>query len=269
MKGLQAERWYHIPQYRDHYQVSTHGRVRSLARVDDNGRIRPMKLLRFTVRPNGRRYFNLSMRGVARSLCASVLMAQAYGILNPRCWGYVIHRNRDNADFRLRNLAWVTLAQQRIHDGRKRSSCYYGVTRLKRSNGMYRWIAQLTTDGEHRELGYFATPEEAAYAYDREVTRLGVKRPLNGLARPKVHEPQIKSLPGEVWCPFPGAERTHVISNRGRVRTLAYRTRQGQRVRVKLRKITVDRRGCRTIMIAGRRYGIATVLMRIFSRALS
>jgi len=268
-KDQRRERWYHVEDYEGFYQVSTFGRVRSLARIDNRGRRLPMKVLRTLAKANGRRHAHLSKEGVSRSLCVSVLMAQAYAIQNPRGCSFVVHRNRDQSDFRRGNLAWVTLAELRIHDGHKVSSRYYGVHRARglRRGGTLSWIARIMIKRRAREIGYFATPQEAAYAYDCEVKRLRLSRPLNGLAKPAARLPKIASLPGEVWRRFVGAEQTHMISNRGRVRTLAYRTQRGTRVLPKLRKITVSASGHRSILIGGRRYGISASIARAFARA--
>jgi len=258
------EHWLDIPGYEGRYQISTGGQVRSLARLDGAGHRRTSRILVPAVRSSGRHYYGLCTRGKAKAHCASALMAQAYGIPNPARRGYAIHRNSDTADFRRRNLAWATLAEQRIQDGHKVSSRYLGVSRTHRGQGVFKWVAVLTLARKRHELGYFATPEEAAYAYDREVRRRRLTRPLNGVARPKTRLPRITSLPGEVWRPFPGATRTHQLSNKGRVRTLAHHTAQGQRVLPRLRRITVDQNGFRSVAIRGKRYGIATAMAQTF-----
>lgn len=266
MIARESERWMDLPGYEDLYQVSTQGRVRRLARVDELGHRWPATLRRIAIRPNGRRYVNLCKKGAVETASVSVLAARVYRIPNPRNRAFVIHRNSDNADFRRENLRWVTLPELRMHDGRKVCP-YYGVSRLARkpgSKGVLRWVAAIRIDRRRRNLGYFANPEEAAYAYDREVRRLRLRRPLNNLRKPKPYTATIEALPGEVWRPFPKQEVTHMISNKGRVRTLAYRTARGNRVLPRLRKITVDRNGCRTIVIEGRRYGLTTILTQVF-----
>lgn len=259
-----GERWYDIPGYRKRYQVSTRGRVRSLARVDDGGHHRSTKLRSTQTRVGGRRHVVLCRKGVPRSFCVSVLMARAYRIPKPNGCDFVVHRNGDYRDFRRSNLEWVTLAGLRMHDGSKTSSRYYGVSRLDRSQGMYRWLAALRVAGRRREIGLFPTETEAAYAYDQEVGRLSLNRPVNGLAKPRPHRVVIKSLPGEIWRPFPGAKRTHMISNKGRVRTVEYVARRGQRVAPKLRKVTVSATGYRSVAIGQRRYSIRTIAERVF-----
>jgi hypothetical protein len=250
------ERWYDILDYENRYQVSTQGRVRSMARIDDGGLRRSLRLLKHIVATNGRRYVSLCKRGISKYFSVSVLLARAYGIPNPRQCDYAIHLNGDHQDFTRRNLAWATLAELRMNTGHKWTTRYYGVRCDGRSRGVLRWIAAVSVNGRRHELGNFATPEAAAYEYDRTVKLWQLRRPLNDVTKPKAYEPEIESLPGEIWRPFPGSERTHMISNRGRVRTLAHRTRRGQRVLAKLRKVTVGIRGYRSLVIKGRRYGI-------------
>lgn len=258
------ERWYDIPDYRGLYQVSNRGRVGGLPRFDARGVPRAARVLRCRPRPNGRRYVILCKNGVVCGYCVSVLMARTYGIPNPRRRRYVVHRNHDNSDFRRSNLAWATLAELRLHDGLKYLCPYYGVTCNSRRGGPLRWMAFFRAGKKRFDFGLFATPEEAAYAYDMAVKRMGLKRPLNGLPMPKAWQPRIESLPGEIWRPFPAAPRTHMISNLGRVRTVAYIAPNGNRVTPKLRKVTVSANGCRTIAIRQQRYAIRTMLAKAF-----
>lgn len=264
-----TERWYDVAGYKGAYQVSNRGRVRALARIDALGHRRSMRVHRPHGGPSGRLFVSLCKQGVPRCHCVSTLLARAYGVSNPRQCGYVIHLNHDNRDFRRRNLRWATLAEQRIHDGHKVNCRYYGVTCHGNRAGVLRWVAVFRVDHRRRNLGHFETPEAAAYAYDREVKRLRLDRPLNGVGRPKATPHRLPSLPGEIWRRFPGAERTHRISNKGRVRTLAHLTMQGQRVLPKLRKITVAANGFRSVVVRRRRYGIASTMARVFPGIVS
>jgi len=266
-----SERWYDVPGYEGRYQVSTRGHVRALDRIDDGGLHRTARQRRCQVLANGRCYVVLCKKGVSRLHCVSVLLARAYAIPNPHGGRYIIHRNRDNGNFQRSNLAWATLAEQRMHEGRKFSCPYYGVTHVKRGlSGRLRWVAVLRQNRCRYDLGYFATPEEAAYAYDREVKRRRLARPLNGLKKPAAPDLAVRSLPGEIWRSFPGARSKYQISNKGRVRTVAHRTRRGRRVLPRLRKIFVTPTGARTILLKQRRFGIAKALARAFpGRAIS
>lgn len=265
-----TERWCDIPGFEEIYRVSTRGRVRSLPRIDASGNRRRGTVLR----PLGggghrqRRYYKLCRNGKSTMYCASVLMALAQGIPNPRRCGYVVHVDGDYDNFQRSNLRWVTLAEQRLHDARKADTPYYGVIRNKRSAaGAYRWILQLRHGKRRLIWRCYATPEEAAYAWNQEVRRRGLKRPLNDVRRPRAFKPtEVKSLPGEIWRPFPGTRGTHMISSRGRVRTLAFVSSHGQRISPRLRRISVNASGYASVLIRGRRYGIRKVLARAFGR---
>ncbi len=262
---VSMERWYDLPAYRGQYQVSSRGRVRSLARVDAAGNRRSARMRRIQTRPNGRRYATLVKNGEPRTYCVSVLVAKAYRLPNPRRCGYVFHRNHDNADFRRGNLAWATLAELRMHDGLRFSCPYYGVTCNQHRGKVLRWTAYFRVEDRRREIGRFATPEEAAYAYDRAIRRLGLERPLNGIRRPKAYEPEpVASLPGEIWRPFPGAARTHAISSMGRVRTLPYVSPAGVRILPRLRRLQKNSAGHGTLVVGGRRYTVERVVARVF-----
>lgn len=74
------------------------------------------------------------------------------------------HVNGDGLDNRRSNLRRATHGQNMANKVRYRNntSGFKGVSR--RQNG--RWFAQIQCQGNHRHLGYFATAEEAARAYD-------------------------------------------------------------------------------------------------------
>lgn len=75
------------------------------------------------------------------------------------------HKNGNGLDNQRHNLRLATDADnarnRRPHE--HHSSPYKGVSRKERGK---RWLAQITLNGQHRYLGYFSTPEEAAHVYD-------------------------------------------------------------------------------------------------------
>ena len=65
--------------------------------------------------------------------------------------------------------------RSRLHrkDKRKVSSSKYRGVSLHKRNKSKQWHAQIRIDGKKKYLGYHATEEEAARAYDAEGARLG------------------------------------------------------------------------------------------------
>lgn len=77
--------------------------------------------------------------------------------------GAIDHVNGDKLDNRRANLRLATPAQNSFNvRARKNASGFKGVT--KNTQG---WIARIQYDGRQRNLGTYATPEDAAKAYDR------------------------------------------------------------------------------------------------------
>ena len=71
------------------------------------------------------------------------------------------HINRDASDNRLANLRLATPLQQQGNRGANQGRRFKGIS----PNGAG-WQARLTVDGRCVHVGQFATPEEAARAYD-------------------------------------------------------------------------------------------------------
>jgi hypothetical protein len=83
--------------------------------------------------------------------------------------GYLVdHINRDKLDNRRINLRLATRSQNEANKAKrvsKSSSRYKGVTFTK-STLKKPWRATITNNKKHTGLGYFATEEEAAQAYN-------------------------------------------------------------------------------------------------------
>lgn len=80
-------------------------------------------------------------------------------------WSLVDHINGDGLDNRRSNLRPATQSQNNANAARSRAntSGFKGVSLYRRTG---RWRAYLGTRPREVHLGYFATPEEAARAYD-------------------------------------------------------------------------------------------------------
>lgn len=78
----------------------------------------------------------------------------------------VDHINRDRRDNRLVNLRLATHTQQNVNQGlaSNNKSGFRGVSWSKVNN---KWLASIAINGKGKHLGYFATKEEAAEAYQK------------------------------------------------------------------------------------------------------
>lgn len=111
MKSTQAEQWRPIPGYEGHYEVSDHGRVRSVTRIlphPVNGwKTYRGKLLKQDVHKTGHIAVWLSLDGRMRSLLVHRLVLMAF--IGPCPDGMeACHWNDDPGDNRLENLRWAS-----------------------------------------------------------------------------------------------------------------------------------------------------------------
>lgn len=155
-----SEVWKPIKGYEGIYEVSSYGRVRSLARSIslrnqhgeyarvEKGRIMAQKLqntdrLQVSLRKvvNGKR--------LRKTFYVHRLVAQAF-IPNPDGLETVNHKNEDHHDNRVENLEWMTKA-----DNNK-----YGTHCERCGKSQRMSVEMLTDDGEH--VAYFESMSEAA-----------------------------------------------------------------------------------------------------------
>ena len=106
-----AEQWREIPGYKDYYEVSNRGRVRSLDRRVWKGvkGWHPLrgKILRGGKHPYGYPQFGLSQHGKVRRRAAHKLVLEAF--VGPCPEGLeACHRDGDPTNNRLKNLYWGT-----------------------------------------------------------------------------------------------------------------------------------------------------------------
>ena len=140
---MNSEKWAPIPEWEGSYEVSTHGRVRSLDRKNKDRSGRPYmkrdKVLSGT--PNSAGYPVVVLtEGDRKSLrLVHTLVLEAF--VGPRQKGTEAeHINRDRADNRLENLRWVPRGSARRKDTCKRghkltpeNSTSYALRRGKRT----------------------------------------------------------------------------------------------------------------------------------------
>lgn len=85
----------------------------------------------------------------------------------------VDHRNGDPLDNRRENLRVATVTENVRNSAGwgRRSAPYKGIAMVKRDCRLARpWVAKICVNRRRIHLGYFATPEEAAAAYNRAAT---------------------------------------------------------------------------------------------------
>lgn len=99
------EYWKDIKGYEGIYQVSNHGRVRSLNRTDSIGRIISGRILSYSLSGSGYRQLALSKNDKVRYFQIHRLVAEAF-IPNPNNLPCVNHKNENKTDNRVENLEW-------------------------------------------------------------------------------------------------------------------------------------------------------------------
>lgn len=118
MSDFRQEEWRAVVGYEGFYEISDHGRIRSMTRYVKGRhgapRIRRSRLLR--VSASNRRYptITLGKFGVERTHLVHRLVAEAF---IPRREGatMVNHKNGVKGDCRLENLEWVTPSDNNLH----------------------------------------------------------------------------------------------------------------------------------------------------------
>lgn len=125
---------------------------------------------RYTYRPNKGYVCRVGGPGEARSCYLH------RDIMSPPPGVVVDHINHDKADCRRSNLRLATRSENAVNRRKgthKTKAEYKGVYDLRTPNAIHldwstrnRWAARISNGGVHRHLGCFATPEEAARAYD-------------------------------------------------------------------------------------------------------
>lgn len=101
------ERWRPVVGFEDRYEVSSLGRVRSLARIDSLGRQVPRRILKAPLTPYDYPRVTLHLNGARSKARVHVLVAEAF--LGPRPSGMeVCHVDGDPANNAVTNLRWDT-----------------------------------------------------------------------------------------------------------------------------------------------------------------
>lgn len=105
-----TEEWRPVVGYESHYEVSSHGRVRSLDRYDTVNRFRPGRLRATPIdrTSTGYRYVSLCKNAVVKKMNVHVLVLEAFVGVRPSEVHEACHKDGDRANANLSNLRWDT-----------------------------------------------------------------------------------------------------------------------------------------------------------------
>lgn len=155
-----------IPSYEGMYQVSNHGRVKSLKRYGGTSE----RILKPIKHKKGYLLLRFSKAGKLKTQKVHQLVAMAFLNHVPNGNKIVVdHINHKPDDNRLENLRLVTHRKNLSHRKTPGSSKYPGVTWDKSRN---KWLAQIYINGKHKHLGRFTNEEEAGQKYQEALTQI-------------------------------------------------------------------------------------------------
>ena len=155
------ETWRDIEGYKNLYQVSNLGRVKSFDRVDSIGRKKNgIVLSNNKTNGNGYKIVSLHNNGVKKNKYVHRLVAYAFiEGSNER----VDHINNDKSDNRAENLQFLTHRENISKNPPwKGTSKYTGVCWAKERN---KWVSAISINGKRKHLGYFNEDYTASITY--------------------------------------------------------------------------------------------------------
>ena len=138
------EIWSDIPGYEGMYQISNHGRVKSLERYDTIGRRLKEKYLSNILGKNGYYYTTLTVNSVYKHPYIHRLVAEAF-IPNPEGKPCIDHIDGDTTNNDISNLRWCT----------HQENCSYPLTCSRKVEShptigkVYQYDSDMTLVGEY------------------------------------------------------------------------------------------------------------------------
>lgn len=148
---MKNEIWRPVVGYEGLYEVSSHGRVKSLSRLDARGALRRERMLQPGTVTDSYQQVSLRRDGEAKAFLVHRLVALAF-VANPEALPIINHKNGVRADNRAENLEWCSQLQNVRHSiehlGRKPPRVYRGA-----EHGSSKRVQAVSAAGERLEFG--------------------------------------------------------------------------------------------------------------------
>lgn len=119
LKSIPGERWADAPGFEGLYQISTMGRLKSIARMKTNhGKKQLVKAKIKSQRIGSHGYYRSNLLKNGKSYTRTIHRLVALAFLEPSEKKQVNHKNGDRLDNRVENLEWVTNRENQRHRSR-------------------------------------------------------------------------------------------------------------------------------------------------------
>jgi NUMOD4 motif/HNH endonuclease/AP2 domain len=169
------EEWRDIPGYEGVFQVSTHGRVKSLERRVKNRYsfwTVPEKIIKHQLNYKGYPVVSFGNGKKKKTFSVHRLVATAF-VINESGLTQVNHIDADKQNNYFENLEWCSTRENCTHRhfNKKVTSKYVGVS-LTNSG---KWNAKIYLVDKRVSLGNFETEEEARDAYQSALSEHGIQ----------------------------------------------------------------------------------------------
>lgn len=178
----QEEKWRDISQYEGKYQVSSHGRIKSIPRMikmpQGTSRLSEEKILSTSPNQKGYSIVKLCTNNKVINRAVHSLVAEAFLPKRPK--GLVIdHIDEDKANNKETNLCYTTNRKNvsKSINKKQTSSKFIGVYKIPAGRGRLRndrWSSKIRINNSNIHLGCYNTEIEAALAYQKTLISYGL-----------------------------------------------------------------------------------------------
>jgi hypothetical protein len=171
---MQKEIFKDIPNYEGFYQVSNMGNVKSIPRLNDNGKrkcISKERILKHCKDIGGYYQVGLHKESKVKTINIHILVAMVFLGHTPDGTHKIVvdHINNIKTDNRVENLQLISNRENCSKDKKNGSSQYTGVYWDK---NLKKWKACIYTDGKLKHLGLFTDEYEAHLEYQRALNEI-------------------------------------------------------------------------------------------------